>query len=54
MDCPASGATLCLLDLEGSPRDATLLARTLARGLARVCAPSEAQQAKICLSSVLM
>ena len=46
MACPGSGAAFCLLDRESSPRDATLLPRTLARGLARVCAPSEAQEAR--------
>ena len=46
MACPGPRAALCLLDREGKPREARLLAYTLARGLARVCAPAEAREAR--------
>ena len=45
--CPGTGAGLLLLVLADKPRVATLLARTLARGLARCGAPAGAREVRL-------
>ena len=45
--CPGTGAGLLILVLTDKPRVDTLLARTLARGLARFGAPAEAREVRL-------